>query len=199
MPPPARGDRYEPLPPVYRLPGWLWARMGTPARAATVAAALAALAATAILAPKLAQINSDNEEAERREIAADRIATRKRVREEQRPHRAMANGSGQVALLAALKSRIEADARARPGLSPVKRVACRTPDRAGGPRTRYACTAVTSVIVSTNGGRGVVGYPYRALVERQSGRLTWCKVAGSAGEGSFNPRNRTPIPRACGG
>ncbi len=199
MPAPSTGDRYEPLPPVYRLPRWLWARMGRPARAVVVVAGVVVVTAVAVAAPRLARINDDNKAAERRETAANRAALLRRVRSEQRPHRASAEASGPTGQLAALKARILSDVRARPGTNPVRRVECRSPDQANARARRYACTAVTSDIVSANGGRGVVGYPYRALVRTGGGRLTWCKVAGSAGEGSFNPRNRTPIPRACGG
>lgn len=174
--------------------------MGRPARVATALAALAVAVAAAVAAPKLAQINRDNQARDVREAAAAKAATMRRVREEQRPRRAAVKPSPPGELLAALQSRIAADARHRPGLGRVRRVECRTPDRAGGRRVRYSCTAVTSDVVTAAGdSRGVIGYPYRALVETEDGRLTWCKVAGSAGEGSFNPRNRTPIPRACGG
>jgi hypothetical protein len=60
---------------------------------------------------------------------------------------------------------------------------------------RLSCTAVTSEVP----GGGVVGHPFRARVSLDSGRYTWCKVSGRAGEGAFTQLLNVPVPKACGG
>jgi hypothetical protein len=171
--------------------------MGTGARAATVAGFLALVVLAAVLLPHLAGITRENEARDKREIAEARAAQIAHIRVEQRPRSATASPP----LLAALRAHIATDVRGRPGdLSPVRRVECESPDPASAPRRRYACTAVTSDVANADDtGRGVIGYPYRAVVDARVRRLTWCKISGQPGEGSFVGRRAVPTPRACGG
>ncbi len=51
----------------------------------------------------------------------------------------------------------------------------------------------------TGARAGIVGYPFRALVDYDTGRYAWCKVSGRAGEGSFRSTTKVRVPLACGG
>ena len=65
-------------------------------------------------------------------------------------------------------------------------------------RGRYACTAVTSDIESSQ-VRGSIGYPYRAIVDFGSGRMVWCRDVGQAGEGGYVGGPLVPLSPRCGG
>lgn len=194
------------MPPLSQLPRWLWARMGTPARAAAVIAALGLVAAAIVMAPRLADINRDNRAADRREAAqaeADRV---RRIRELQRPRTVAVRASSRMSLRRSLERAIVKDSGARPGMSPVKRVECVGPPGRPTPEDdrdvrhgRYACTAVTADVANAgSSGRGFTGYPYRAVVDFQTGKATLCRVAGQAAEG-FLDRRAVPVPAACTG
>jgi hypothetical protein len=185
-------DRYEPLPPVTRLPSLAWSRMGTPGRVLTVLAGLGAIAAVVILAPKIADTKSHNEARDRREAAAARARHIRQIRELQRPRSAAFTAQDPRPELERL---ITTDARSRPDASPVLRTDCKAiPGGAG----RFSCTAVTSDIPGGSVSRGgSIGYPFRALVKGR--RLTWCRVAGRPGEGSNTGRALVSIPTSCGG
>jgi hypothetical protein len=67
-------------------------------------------------------------------------------------------------------------------------------------RQLLACTAVTSIIPQGEGSRGgQVGYPYRALVDLQTGRFALCKVSGRPGEAYLGTDVAVQLPRVCGG
>jgi hypothetical protein len=196
------GERHEPLPSLVALPGWLWRRAGRAGRVLTVVVLVGLIVAGAIYIPAGSRTTHRNAARDEREAVAAQAARVRATRLEQRPrHAGVAPGTSQMTLLRALESRIRADSAGRPGhLSPVRRVQCDLLERPTPHSRRYDCTAVTAeVIAPGTGGRGVTGYPYRALVDSRAGSLTWCKVAGQAGEGSYTRQARTPIPAACGG
>ena len=185
-------DRYEPLPPVTRLPTLLWSRMGTGARSLAVLAALGAVAAVVVLAPRISETKSENEARDRREAAAAKARRVRRIRELQRPRSATFTG---VEPQSDLERLITADARSRPDARRILRTECE-PIRGGA--GRYSCTAVSSDLPGGNVSRGgSVGFPFRAIVTGK--RVTWCRIAGQPGEGSNRGRPLVPIPLACGG
>ena len=90
---------------------------------------------------------------------------------------------------------------------PIRRVECqpfpRTVDAVGAeadltrPRGRYFCVAVTSSLERSEASTGVIlGHPYRALTDFESGRYAYCKVAGRP-DAPADPGVTTPP--ACGG
>jgi hypothetical protein len=201
MAPGGAQERHEPLPSLVALPGWLWRRAGRAGRAAAVAVLVGIVVAGAVFIPQGARITRQNAARDERAAVAAEAARVRAVQREQRPRRARARPAARpVVLLGALEGHIRADSAARPGLSPVRRVECEELDRPTPHRGLYDCTAVTAeVIAPGTQGRGVTGYPYRAVVDSATGALTWCKVAGQAGEGSYTRRAKTAIPAACGG
>jgi hypothetical protein len=209
--PPAENDRYEPLPGLFSLPGFLYRKLGPRGRlAAKVGGALfvAAVAAAAVLLlPRIAESNREREAQERRDAEAAMAERRRRLIEEQRPHRARATpDASRLAVVADLEHRILADARARVAAGHLagpaaKRVECNPIEHGQdteGPRVAYDCIAVTSDLPSTDGAPGgVVGHPFRGVVLFPEARLTWCKVSGRPGEGNLTSRGLVRLPRAC--
>lgn len=186
------GDRYEPLPPVTRLPGLLWSRMGTGARAVAVLAALGLVTTVVVLAPRIAETKSENEARDRREAAEVRARQIREVRELQRPRSATSTAAD---LRRDLERLITEDARSRPDAGRVLRTDCEAIRGGGG---RFSCIAVTSDLPGGDVSRaGSVGFPFRAFVRGR--KLTWCRIAGQPGEGSNRGRPLVAIPRACGG
>ena len=186
--PPAR---YEPLPGVAQIPGWIWRRISRRVRVAVLVVVLAAAVAAVPLAASIRDTKREDEAAERREQRRERAELIRRLRAEQRPRTGRSvPGASRPRLRADLAAAILADARRRaragefPGMA--RRVVCEPRD----PR-RYTCTAVTAE------SREVFsGLPYRARVDRVSGRFAFCKVSGQA------QLTRDPLvatPRACGG
>ena len=216
-------ERYEPLPELHAIPGWLWRRAPRWIRAALVGALLLAVAATVALAPDVQESKRERaraQAAERRAAVADRVRA---LRAEQRPRTGRAAGAAtpdataaeQLAArrrqLTAVEARILADARARrlPGARP-RRVSCRIFPRGVRKREphehlrrrrgRYACIAITADIPPTaTNAAALLGHPYRMLIDFRSGRYAFCKISGVPGEGALRRRRLVTVPRACGG
>jgi hypothetical protein len=199
--------RYEPLPSVLKLPGFLIAKLSPRGRrrfwigAAVVLLGLAAL--TAVMVPRITENKREQERSDRADAARAAVERRRELLIEQRPRSARAQASGVAALESSLQQAIVADValRVRAGAvqNPAIRAECR---RLGsiGSRIAFSCTAVTSDIPGGEVSRGgVVGYPYRALGDPRSRRFSFCKVAGRPGEGSNTGRAVVEIPAACGG
>jgi hypothetical protein len=216
-------DRYEPLPALPELPGWLWRKMGRAARVALVLAVLATAVAVAALVPGLKDSQREAERLAERDRAAQRVELARRLEAEQRPvagrsatrDPVSAGARERLAVrartMADLRAAIGADARARVERGeldgPIRRVACepfpRSLVRSGADqdlsrrRGRYSCIAVTAAFERTaaNPG-GVIGHLYRARIDFAAGRYGLCKIAGRPG-----PEREAPvtIPRACGG
>lgn len=185
-------DRYEPLPPVTRLPSLAWSRMGAPGRVLVVLVALGAIAAVVILAPKIADTKEDNEGRDRREAAEVRARQIREIRELQRPRSAAATAQDPRLQLERL---ITEDARSRPDARRILRTDCEAIRGGGG---RFSCTAVTSDLPGGEVSRGgSVGFPFRGFVNGR--KLIWCRISGQPGEGSNRGRPLVAIPRACGG
>jgi hypothetical protein len=218
-----RPERYEPMPGITALPGWLWRRTGRGARLTLLGALIVLLATAAALVPVILESKEERAESDRRERAERRAELIRRLETEQRPrHRrstsvatpgATANEQleARSALMDELHAEILADAgvRVRRGDldGPIRRVECepfpRSVDGVGahqrlGPRTgRYACVAVTAEFGTGEvGATGVIGHQYRTMVDFESGRYAFCKVSGQAGP---SREQLVTTPRACGG
>lgn len=172
-------------------------------------ALVTAVVGALILVPRITESKREGAEQARRDAAAAMVARRRELIAEQRPRHGRSGADAARSLvLGALESGVLADARARAeagelGRPPASRVECE-PRRHGQDPTRvlvrYQCIAVTSDLpASDTSPAGVVGHPFRALVDYDSGRFTWCKVSGRPGEGSFTAEALVTLPPECGG
>jgi hypothetical protein len=221
-------DRYQPLPGLLELPGFLIGKLSPRGkRIAAVVGGLVVVGAAVGLAigiPALVASKHATSHEEAVALAKARAARLAQLRSEVRPvsgSGAAARGlSGSAAIAARgvlrgdLLTAIRADGlrRARTGEFAVtpRSVQCEPfPFQAGAPdpatqatprRGRYACLAVTATVQRTshNAG-GVIGYPYRALVDFPRGRFTFCRISGRPGEMLIDKDVSVDVPAACGG
>jgi hypothetical protein len=226
--PSARSDRYEPLPGLLEIPGFLIRKIPPRARrpAAAAAAILLAAAAVALVLsiPAITETKSERATAEQ-QAAAEREAQRtaelraeQRVRSGGGPAARGLTGAAALqareALAADLAAAVQDDAlaRARSGefTQSVLRVECeRFPRGVGVPDPaadlskatgRYSCLAVTADAPPSEVNEGSsIGYPYRALVSFETGRFSYCKISGRPGEGALTREFPVRVPVACGG
>jgi hypothetical protein len=216
-------DRYEPLPDLASLPGWIWRRVGRGVRIGAAVLAVALVAISAALLPSIEQSKDERSRSEERQRAAARAELARRLEREQRPRFARSAAvapagaapprrlAARAELMEELRASVLADARRRVRRGaldgPVLRVECepfpRTVDGVGADtdlsrrRGRYACIAVTAEFErSEHSIGGVVGHQYRALVDFESGRYAYCKISGQAGP---SRDQLATTPRACGG
>ena len=220
---PPQRDRYEPIPGIAQLPGWLWRRMGRTARLTALGAVIVMLGAAAALVPVILESKEEQAEADRRERTERRAELIRRLETEQRPrHRRSASVAppgapaseqleARAALVDELNAEILADARARVRRGdldgPIRRVECepfpRSVDGVGAHEQlgrgsgRYACVAVTAEFGTGEvGATGVIGHQYRTMVDFETGRYAFCKVSGQAGP---SREQLVTTPRVCGG
>lgn len=212
-------DRYEPLPGIIDLPGWIWRRIPPVAKVGLVLALVALVVVGFVIGPDIQQSRSERERAEQQERLRARAAREARVRREQRPRfeAGPAATSGVAArrrLLDTASASVLADARRREAAGqlrgPIRRIDCEpfprnvagigaedsTAQRFG----RYACLAVTAEFKeseSTSGG--LLGHPYRMRIDFDSGRYAFCKIVGRPGEGQLKRRLGVTVPPVCGG
>jgi len=221
-------DRYQPLPGLLELPGFLIGKLSPRGKriAAVVAAFLLVGAAVglALGIPAITASKRATSQAEARATArfrAERLAQLRRQVQPVAGRGTAARGlSGDAALNARetlrgdLVAAIRADSahRARTGEFAVapRSVECQgfpyqlhAPDpatRLGAARGSYSCLAVTATIKrATYTAAGYIGYPYRALVDFPSGRFTFCRVSGRPGEMLIGHDVSVSVPQACGG
>ena len=215
-------DRYDPLPELHRVPAWLWRRASLGARIAFVAALLLAAGTAVVLVPGIRESKREQAQREAAELRAGKAQRTRALRAEQRVLR----GSAQAAppadtargvriaarerVVAEVRARILADARARRLSGRLRRVQCarfpRSPDAIDPRRDlrvrsgRYGCLVVTADIPPSETNRaGVIGHPYRALIDFRTGRYAYCKISGVPGEGAFSAERPVTVPKACGG
>jgi hypothetical protein len=221
-------DRYEPLPGLLEIPGFLVRKIPPRARrpAAFAAAILLAGAIVALVLSIPAITESKDERAatearlerERRAQRAAELQAELRLREGRGPAARGLTGAKAIearqGLVEQLTADVHADAlsRVRSGefTQSVGRVECeRFPRGARGedpalelrsPTGRYSCLAITADAprVETNESSSL-GYPYRALLHFNSGRFSFCKISGRPGEGSLTREFPVRVPPACGG
>jgi hypothetical protein len=204
--PPARpADRYEPLPGLFGLPGFLLRKLSPPVRRlvlAAIALLVAAGVVTAIIVgPKIAESNRERAAEQRRAERQAAAAELARLKAEIRPRTGTIASGGAIP---GVEAAITRDAQARVATGEletrVQRTDCKPVGHDAAQRVLLSCTAVTSDIPETESSRGVlIGYPYRAAVAPESGRYALCKTSGRPGEGSYTRRIEIPLPKACGG
>ena len=214
---PVSDQRYEPLPGFDQLPAWLWRRTGTRTRLAIGGAVLLAIAMAVVLIPAARQAQRDRAAAESTERAERRAQRIRALQAEQRPRygrsdsvagrarRSRRGGTRQSrGALLDLETAIAVDARTRGLAGRIRRAACEPfPATVGKPppeqdlrrrRGSYACLAITSEIERTaRNAAGVLGHPYRAAVDFETGRYAFCKVAGRP-DPIPDPKVVTPKP-----
>jgi len=198
-------DRYEPMPGLLALPGFLLRKL-SPRDRRIVLAAIAVLVAAGVVAalvygPRIAESNRERAAEQRHSQREAAVAEQARLKAEQRPRSGtIASGSA----IAGVEAAITADARARLATGEletrVKRTDCRPAGHDAEERVLLACTAVTSDVPGSETSRGVlIGYPYRGAVTPATGHYAICKTSGRPGEGSFTRRQQVQLPKACGG
>ncbi|HZI92397.1 MAG TPA: hypothetical protein VFD31_12345 [Thermoleophilaceae bacterium] len=191
---PRDADHYEPLPPLTRLPAFLWRKLGRTGRILLVGV-LAAAAITAVLTVPGSRDSAQQREArEAREIQRRKDARIEALRARMRPRLVKASS------LAPLERAIARDARRRTG-ERILRVDCERQRPTGArPGTRLSCLAVRTEFDAgdaTIGGR--LGYPYAALARFGRSRATYCRVFGIPAEGGLTKRQELTISPRCGG
>lgn len=221
-------DRFEPLPSPLGLPAFLWRKLsptGRRAVGALGAMTLLGLIAVAVLVLPDARSGRDErlaaEAAKRRTDRAERLA---QIAREGRPLRGRgapaARLTGEQALrarrslVAGLEGAILADAQERAGRGELRgtyrSASCFAfPRRLGRPApaedlasriARLECVAVSSRVPTSERTTGsLIGQPFRARVDFDRGRFTWCKFVQRPGELSIERDPAPAIPRACGG
>ena len=203
---PARpADRYEPLPGLVGLPGFLLRKLSPRGRKLTLVAlgvlCAAGIVTAIVLGPRIAESNRERASEHRRAERKAQAAELARLRAEQRPRTGTIAAGGAIP---GVEAAITRDARARVDSgelpTPALRTDCRPAGHDAAERVLLSCTAVTSDVPATETTRGVmIGYPYRAAVAPASGRYGLCKISGRPGEGSLTRRVEIPLPKACGG
>jgi hypothetical protein len=218
-----RPDRYEPLPGVADMPGWIWRRMSRAIRIALGAGLLLLVVAGVALVPGIRESKEEQAQSEQRARAEAQAELVRRLEAEQRPRLGRSDsvapaGAGareQLAARAGLMEELPAaildDARRRVRAGaldgPIQRVDCepfpRSTTGVGADedlsrrRGRYSCVAVTAEFErSEQSIGGVIGHQYRAQADFETGRYAYCKVAGQAGPAR---EQLVTTPRACGG
>lgn len=221
-------DRYEPLPGLLEIPGFLIRKIPPRARRPAAFAAAILLAAVAVaLVLSIPAITESKDERAATEARIERERQAQRAAELQAELR-LREGRGEgarglkgaeaiavrQALVQDLNQAVHADALSRVQAGEftqsVSRVECerfprgaRGEDPAlelGNPTGRYSCLAITADApkIETNEPSSL-GYPYRALLHFNSGRFSYCKISGRPGEGSLTREFPVRVPAACGG
>src|SRR5215211_4300019 len=88
-------DRYEPLPGMLQLPGYVWRRLGRPAKIGIVVAAVAAVVAAILAAPSIQRSNEEHSRAEAEKSARIERQQIELTRRQQRPRFARSAAAGQ--------------------------------------------------------------------------------------------------------
>ncbi len=185
---------------------------------------IVAAAATAVVAPRIDDAKERTAAADARDRAQRAAARRDRQLREQRPRQASAADllpragapaarviGAREALIARVEHAISADGRQRAAAGELRgRVGATEcePYPAGGTppendvtkrAATYDCLALVREIkaTETNVG-GVLGYPFRAVVDFRTFRFTWCKTNPIPGERVVpDPRTVVELPAAC--
>jgi hypothetical protein len=216
-------ERYQPMPGIVELPGWLWRRIGRTGRLAALGALIVLVAAAAALVPVILESKEERAESDRQERAERRAELIRLLEVEQRPRLRRSTSvappgatvdeqlEARSTLMDGLNAEILADARLRVRRGdldgPIRGVECerfpRSVDAVGADQDlsrregRYACVAVTAEFGTGEvGATGVIGHQYRTMVDFQTGRYAFCKVSGQAGP---SREQLATTPRVCGG
>ena len=225
---PGSTDRYEPLPSLLELPSFL-ARKIPPERrrivllvAVLVLAVVGAGAVAGISALRGQQRAEDA--SQERQAALNKRQLLARYAFEARPRfgrgPASAGLSGPAArtarhrLVAGLEAALLADARTRRSLGAKRRtyhsaVCSGYPKSIGRPAPQddlgrrtavMECLAVAAEVKPSEVTTGsMIGQPFRALVDFEHGRYSWCQIAQTPGEKAIPGKPVVKVPAACGG
>jgi DNA-binding SARP family transcriptional activator len=191
-----RRTRYEPMPDLGGMPAWIWRRLPRAGRVAIASVPLVVLALVLAFGPGIRRANREREQAAQERAARADAADLARVRTLQRPHlgRGVPAGSDPRArrrLVASAGGAVEAAARRQ---APILRVEC-DPYPPG--RGRYECLAVTADVPATaRTPAGAHGLAYRVLIDFESGRYGYCRVAPRAAKAQREP---VPLSPLCAG
>jgi hypothetical protein len=228
MPPKASSDRYDPLPGITEIPGFLYRKLGHRGRQAakvTGIVLILALAAGIVWGlPAITRGKDERSAAEQSAVEKRRAERLAQMEAEIRLRRGEGTAAGGLAGAAAIDARhalvgdlsdaVHKDAVARAKAGELQymtdRVECERFPRAAdgadpaddlGTRTaRYSCLAITADAPRVeNNDPSSIGYPYRALVDFSTGKFAYCKISGRPGEGSLVREIHVPVPPACGG
>jgi hypothetical protein len=171
---------------------------------------LLAIATAVVVLPRVGERRAAARQRTARADARHHAAFLESVDRQQRPRHGRGDrdpdGAGpaerrraRAALLDTARSGIARDARSRTP-KPVRGVDCERFPRAldKTPPARdltvawatYDCVAVTSRLV---GGQGIIGMPFRLLLDFEHGRFAWCRIVPLGDQ----DRLEHPLPRAC--
>jgi hypothetical protein len=158
--------------------------------------------AAAIAAPRIDAGKEKSAAAEKREFDAARARRNAQIRREQQPRFGTLTTTDPDVALTTVGVAIGRDARVR--FSPKARTA--TCEPAGGTQTvgrrlAYNCISAVNDVVgagSQKGARGVIGIPYRAVLDFDARRYAFCKTNPPPGEQVIqDPGKLIQLPRAC--
>jgi len=188
--------RDAPVPPIP------WRKLAIGALVAAVATAVA----LALIVPPLEEGKRRGATREAADEAAFVRAAQKRLRADQRVHRA-APGVRGAALVAALEHAVDADARAREQAGtldgPILGTTCTAAGRAVvvRPGTRvYRCVVATSGKTKAQLGVSIsTGYPFVATIDSRKGTIAWCKTNPQPGEHHQTGIPHVDVSRECAG
>jgi hypothetical protein len=182
--------------------------------------------AAAYAVPRIGESKREGEKRAQADLARRKTAERRRIITEQRPRHGRATPPGgpltpaaerraREDLLARVERDITADAQRRGARGELDGRARRTDclpspssvKRLGGERDlslqvdAYDCVAVTRDIPANEVETGgIVGYPFRAVVDFRRFSYAWCKTNPSPGEAAIpDPREVPRLPAACSG
>ena len=212
-------DRYEPLPGLAGLPGWVWRRLPRAGKISVALFPFLLIALALALAPGIDRSKDERAQLESERRTRLRAEQDARIRAEQRPRLGRGTVAGtdvgrRTTLLEEARAGVEVDARRRVAAGslegPVLRVDCEPFPRSvaakgahldpGRHSGRYACLAITRDVPAGRRAEAlVIGHPYRMRIDFARGRFALCKVAGRPGEGSLGVQPRVTVPRVCGG
>ncbi len=194
-----RRTRYEPMPDLGGMPAWIWRRLPPGGKVAVASVPFVALALVLALGPGIQRSKHAREQAARERAAQADAADLARVEALQRPHLARGAPAGSDAdargrLVATAAGDIEADAGEA---QPILRVDCDPYPSAAASRGRYECLAVTADVPATARTPAAAhGLAYRVLVDFDSGRYGYCRLAPRAVKVQRKP---VPLSALCGG
>jgi hypothetical protein len=226
---PTEPERYEPLPSLVELPGFLLRKLPARRRRLVLIAGLlllvAVVVAGALLVPQTRSREQTRAAEDARRAAAADAELKARYAREARPIAGQgpaAEGldgaaalTARRALVSGLQASVLADARERAKRGELKgsyrAATCyRYPkgvhdlppaDEVAHATLVVECLAVTREVARDNRTTtgSLIGQPYRARVDFQRGRYTYCKIVQQPGELSIQRESVLKVPTACGG
>ncbi len=194
-----RRTRYEPMPDLGGMPAWIWRRLPRAGKVAVASVPFVAVALVLAFGPGIRDARREREQAAQERAARADAADIARVQALQRPHLARGAPAGSDAeargrLLATAAGTIRADAGKQ---RTVLRVDCDPYPSAAASRGRYECLAVTADVPATARTPAAAnGVAYRVLVDFDSGRYGYCRLAPRAVKVQREP---VPLSPLCGG